>query len=173
MNILIRSSISNLISLLSVSYLLLNLQYPYQDYFSMIQVDKTLNSPDNSFSISVNHWYDTSGIQFAMLNGLSFTNINYERFSIIVYPIDNYNLGIYIHISWYDGGVILIEISFIVFAMSNSKVYNSNSNDLINFQYGGFGLYGYQNVYNNSNWNFEIQTINTFIGFYGLYITNG
>jgi hypothetical protein len=57
--------------------------------------------------------------------------------------------------------------------MSNSKVYNSNSNDLVNFQYGGFGLYGSQTVYNNSNWNFEIESNNTFIGLYGLFITYG
>jgi hypothetical protein len=54
--------------------------------------------------------------------------------------------------------------------MSNSKVYNPNSNDLINFQYAGFGLYHYQTVYNNSNWNFEIQSNNTLIGLYGLFI---
>jgi hypothetical protein len=56
--------------------------------------------------------------------------------------------------------------------MSNSKVYNSNSNDLINFQYGGFVLYCCQPVYNNSNWYFEIQTINTFIGLYALFNNN-
>jgi hypothetical protein len=99
MNILIQSNISNLISLLSVSYLLLNLQYPYQNYFTMIQVDKILNTSFiTSFNVTVNHWYDTSGIQFGMINGLSFQYPYYESIQIDVYPIDNYNLGIKIYI---------------------------------------------------------------------------
>jgi hypothetical protein len=173
MNILIWSNIPNLISLLSVSYLLLNLQYPYQNYFTMIQVEKyPYTSFSTNFSVTVNQWYDTSGIQFAMLNGLYFQYIYFESIQINVYPIDNYTLEIQVYVQWIYGGGILYDISFVVFAMSNSKVYNPNSNDLINFQYGGFGLYSYQTVYNNSNWNFEIESINTFIGLYGLSITN-